>query len=736
MKRLSRLSALLLAIVLLLVACGGPPRSVVVWHAYRGDEETALRELAEAFTKKQGVKVTLLGLPHDSFASKLEATVPRGHGPHIFIDAHERIGSYLDRKMLAPLDADFTRDVRGHFDDSAVAAVTVGERVYGVPLADKCLALFVNDAVVKTPIASFDDLVKLRATLPQQVFPLAYEIESAYAHAPLLHAFGARLLGPEADGAFVPNNAAAIASMQYARKLEHDRIAPEEATGALVKELFVANRAASVISGPWFLAELPPNMSFHVQPIPPIAGVGRPDPLLTVEAAYLTPRAADDADAKAFLHFLASEESAQLRTRVAHQIVPWKGLADMVPDSNPEDNATRALPAFREAARTAIAVPTSSRMRSVWLPVERALRSVLRGEDPEATMRIARERFDDAVRPPPPPPSPAPLVVVLSLGAALVAFRAWRRAIQTGADALVPQLRKSMPAYLYIAHAVVLVVVLTIVPLGVGAATSFFVGERGNMQYAGFTNYVLLVTARGGALFSRGSFYFTLAVTLLWTVVNIAFHLALGIMLGMLLARPWLRVKAPYRVLLILPWAVPSYVTALAWKGMFHRQFGAVNAILGMFGVEPIAFFSKFATAFTANVATNVWLGFPFMMVSTLSALAAIPKEVLEAALVDGATPWQRFRRITWPMLVPGLMPAIVFGTVWTFNMFNVVFLVSGGEPDGTTDILVSDAYRWAFTRGAQYGYAAAYSVAIVVLLYAGTKMLDALNRRVAKGRA
>ena len=97
----------------------------------------------------------------------------------------------------------------------------------------------------------------------------------------------------------------------------------------------------------------------------------------------------------------------------------------------------------------------------------------------------------------------------------------------------------------------------------------------------------------------------------------------------------------------MLPWAVPSYVTALAWKGMFHRQFGAVNAILTWLGAEPVSWFSHFATAFSANVATNVWLGFPFMMVVTLGALTAIPKEVLEAAEVDGATRWQRFRLVT-----------------------------------------------------------------------------------------
>ena len=117
---------------------------------------------------------------------------------------------------------------------------------------------------------------------------------------------------------------------------------------------------------------------------------------------------------------------------------------------------------------------------------------------------------------------------------------------------------------------------------------------------------------------------------------------------------------------------------------------------------------------FAANVATNTWLGFPFMMVVVLGALTSIPKDVLEAAEVDGATRWQRFRLVTLPLLGPTLLPAVVLGAVWTFNMFNVVFLVSGGDPDETTDILVSEAYRWAFTRDAQYGYAAAYAVPIL----------------------
>jgi arabinogalactan oligomer/maltooligosaccharide transport system permease protein len=215
-------------------------------------------------------------------------------------------------------------------------------------------------------------------------------------------------------------------------------------------------------------------------------------------------------------------------------------------------------------------------------------------------------------------------------------------------------------------------------------------------------------------------------------VVNVSLHIALGVGLALLLHRPTVKLRTAARVLLVVPWAVPSYVTALAWRGMFHRQLGAINAILAMFGVEPVSWFAQFSTAFTANVATNVWLGFPFMMVVTLGALTSIPKDLYEAADLDGATGWQKLTRITLPMLAPALLPAVAMGAVWTFNMFNVVFLVSAGEPDGTTEILVSEAYRWAFTRGHQIGYAAAYSVLIFVILVGLTRMLPRERSRTA----
>jgi arabinogalactan oligomer/maltooligosaccharide transport system permease protein len=146
-----------------------------------------------------------------------------------------------------------------------------------------------------------------------------------------------------------------------------------------------------------------------------------------------------------------------------------------------------------------------------------------------------------------------------------------------------------------------------------------------------------------------------------------------------------------------------------------------------------VSWFSQFSTAFAANLTTNTWLGFPFMMVVTLGALQAIPRELEQAAEVDGATGWQRFRHVTLPLLKPALLPAVILGSVWTFNMFNIIYLVSGGEPDGSTEILISEAYRWAFSRGNRYGYAAAYALIIFAVLLFYSRVTRRLSEESAR---
>jgi arabinogalactan oligomer/maltooligosaccharide transport system permease protein len=714
----------LLGLAIALVPRATLAGTVHVWHSYRGDEEVALNEAARAYEATHGSRIDVLALPNDAYGAKLGAAVPRGHGPDLFVEAHERLGFYLREGIVGPIGEGFPDADLGEQEPAAVNAVTIDGVRYGAPLTAKALVLFVSDALMTKAPSTMEELAKTK--LPGGAYPLAYEEQQAFFHAPFMHAFGARMLDGKGRFAFVGPEAAR--SVEFVRSLALAHALPDEPSGALVKQLFVTRKVAAVISGPWFAGELreeAKDLAYHIEPLPRIAQA--PEPMrsyVTIEAICATPQAS--VESKEFARWLAGPEAAVIRATKGREAVTarkaWedRGVAD-----------DRELASFREAARTGLVMPATPEMRAAWVPANQAILKTLRGDlSAEDALVEAKHRWEDTMRPPPPRASPASGFVVLGLILVGLAGLAVRRA---RAPHFRAEIKASLPAYRYVTHAVVVVGVLVVLPLVAGALTSMFVGTRKDPTYVGLANYVAILTARGGDLLGHGSFYLTLFVTALWTVANVALHVAIGVALGAALSRPWMKIRAIYRIVLILPWAVPSYVTALAWKGMFHRQFGAVNALLGWLGQEPVSWFSHFSTAFAANVATNVWLGFPFMMVVTLGALTSIPKDVLEAAEVDGATKWQRFRLVTMPLLKPALLPAVILGAVWTFNMFNVVFLVSGGEPDGATDILVSEAYRWAFTKDAQYGYAAAYAVLIFGLLAFGSRaMAKRFGRREA----
>jgi len=738
-----------------LAGCSEPPRGLVLWHAYRGAEQQALESVARDFTAQTGTLVTLLAVPYDAYAAKLEAAIPRDNGPDVFISPHERLGSYLANRLVVPANEAFPDSDLARYMQAATKAVSVEGRRYAVPLASKCVALYINPAILHTAPESLEELERLKGSLGPSVFPIAYEAQSVYFHAGILHAFGGQLF----DGTtYAMVGPAAEQAASKARSLIASGVVPPEPSGDLVKQLFASGKAAAVISGPWLASDLGDSVPYRVVPLPRIESAANEKmrPFLTVDGAFITPLGDRKPEARQLARFLGSHESAITRRDVGKQDVAtesaWSAASSDAPaaasgdgtgtgtasaNANPPPPvATTAamLAAFHAAASEAIPMPTSVAMRATWVPAEQALRKVLRGESaPKAALDEGLARYTDIMRPIGETPSgqaPSPLPIVFVIGLLLLAAAAYavRRARQ---PYFAQELKASIPAYAYVAHSALTIFVLVVLPLFAGAALSFFAGTRESPRFVGFANYIEILSVRGRPVaewLTHGSFYFTLAVTVLWTVVNIAAHVSIGLVLGTLLARPWLKLRAVYRVLLIVPWAVPSYVTALAWKGMFHRQFGAVNAILVACGVEPISWFAKFSTAFAANLATNIWLGFPFMMVVVMGALTSIPSDVLEAAAVDGATRGQTFRLVTLPLLKPTLLPAVVLGSVWTFNMFNVVFLVSSGEPDGATDILVSEAYRWAFARNAQLGYAAAYAVIIFGILALMTRTLGKLS--------
>jgi arabinogalactan oligomer/maltooligosaccharide transport system permease protein len=291
---------------------------------------------------------------------------------------------------------------------------------------------------------------------------------------------------------------------------------------------------------------------------------------------------------------------------------------------------------------------------------------------------------------------------------------------------------KNWYAWAMVLPTVIVLSVLVLLPLVQGIYQSFTNLNEGNKQetictktlgggeeckpnpkraeFVGIKNYVDILSGE------RGKFWLQFTNTIVWTITCVFFHYTIGLGLAVLLQRRF-KGRSLYRVLLIVPWAVPGFVSAFAWKFMFNQKFGLINSLLQSMGFDPVEWFSHRWTALFACIVTNVWLGVPFMMVALLGGLQSINEDLYEAAALDGASPWQRFRNVTLPGLRPVSQTVILLGTVWTFNMFPIIFFVSGGEPAGQSEILVTGAFRAAFEGLRNYSLAATYGVLILSLL-------------------
>jgi arabinogalactan oligomer/maltooligosaccharide transport system permease protein len=276
-----------------------------------------------------------------------------------------------------------------------------------------------------------------------------------------------------------------------------------------------------------------------------------------------------------------------------------------------------------------------------------------------------------------------------------------------------PALRRRAFLSLCLLPALVVLALMLVYPLFYNVFLSLsdasFSHPRG-WHLTGFQQYA--------AVFREQEFWITFGRTVVWTGVCTALQIVLGVLLAVMLHQNFIRGRGAWRLLLLLPWAMPQYITALTWRGMFTGDHGAVNSLLAVLGLGPVAWLGAPLAAFAAMMLVNVWMGFPFMMVVALTGLRAIPDSVYEAAQLEGASPWAQFTRLTAPLLRPIMLPATTLGIVWNFNSLNLVWLFSGGgEPGGATHILVSYVYQSAF-EFYQFGWAAALSVVIFAILF------------------
>ncbi|MFI0257597.1 carbohydrate ABC transporter permease [Streptomyces sp. NPDC017056] len=228
-------------------------------------------------------------------------------------------------------------------------------------------------------------------------------------------------------------------------------------------------------------------------------------------------------------------------------------------------------------------------------------------------------------------------------------------------------------------------------------------------EFTGLDNYT--------AILGDGVFWGRLGWTVLWTVACVGLTFAIGLALANLLNRK-LRGRTFYRLALILPWAIPAFVSVFTWRLLYNEKNGLLNKVLAGGGIDAVPWLNDPAWAKLSVIAVNVWLGVPFMLVALLGGLQSIPGELYEAAEMDGAGAWQRFRNITLPGLRGVSSTVILLSTIWTFNMFPVIYLLTRGGPGDATEILVTYAYRLSFVDSPRdFAGSAAWGVLILLLL-------------------
>ncbi|MBJ94837.1 MAG: sugar ABC transporter substrate-binding protein [Rickettsiales bacterium] len=697
--------------------------ALTLWHSYRGAEEQALNQVLEDFANSHPeTPVIALAIPYEVMASKLTTTIPRGNGPDLFIFAHERIGGWAESGLVTALDPYLQAGELAEFLPQTIPPLRFKGSLYALPLAFKSTALFRNTQLVPEAPASTDELLSMASRLSAEGrFGLAYQSDSFYFHAPWFFGFGGALFRNDAPIEY--GGRAFTRSLEFVAQLQQYKVIPSEPTGALISSLFNQGKAAMVVSGPWFLGEIEDQVEFAVSPLPRVSATGLPaSPFLTDEAVFVSAFSERQSAAVQLARHLTGRQSAIVRGNIGRQIVAHAAAWE---DPLLRDDAV--LSAFRAQLATTVAMDNRPAMRDVWEPTQLALKKILRGKASASEAAAAGAARHRAITRPLPEPAAPQLYLLLAtlavLGSLGLLLRWGAEVVRRGETA------SALRSWSWAGPATLATAILVFLPFAVGLVLAFFAHRQGDWTFVGLANFIDILAARSYGPTQPMSFYFALGVTLLWTVLNVALHLGIGLALALILNRATLRLRPIYRVLLILPWAVPNYITALIWKGLFHKQFGAINGFLEWLGLDAVSWFSSFGTAFFANLCTNVWLGFPFMMVICMGALQSIPSDLYEAAEMDGAGWFDQLRHVTLPLLRPALIPAVLLGTVWTFNSFNIVYLVSGGEPDGATEILISEAYRWAFTRREQYGYAAAYAVLIFLILLGWS----ALSARIAR---
>ena len=269
----------------------------------------------------------------------------------------------------------------------------------------------------------------------------------------------------------------------------------------------------------------------------------------------------------------------------------------------------------------------------------------------------------------------------------------------------------------YLSPALILIALVMLVPLVIGISYAFQAISLMNpfeSGWIGLDNFE--------ALSSDKKFWKSLKNTAYWTIGSVFFQFFLGLGLALLLNRGFYG-RRVIQALVFLPWAVPTFLSALTWAWLFNPVIGPLPHWLASIGIlsEPYNILSDPDTALMGPIIANVWFGIPFFAITLLAALQSIPRELYEAASIDGANSWQCFTKITLPFLAPMIAITVMLRAIWIANFADLIFVMTGGGPANSTQIVSTYIFTTAF-RKLDFGYASAIAVVLLILLlaYAG----------------
>lgn len=267
-------------------------------------------------------------------------------------------------------------------------------------------------------------------------------------------------------------------------------------------------------------------------------------------------------------------------------------------------------------------------------------------------------------------------------------------------------------AWFLLLPALLPILLLSAGPLLYGVSLAFTDAQSGRTEATEFTGLANFADLRLDSLF-----WDSFKIGLVWAVSVTALQLVLALGLAVLLNQN-LRFRWLARTLALVPWAMPEVVVGVMWRLVYHQDAGILNATLRDLHLisENVDWLAGVSLALPAVIAVGVWAGMPQTTVVLLAGLQNVPLELHEAAALDGADRWRRFRAVTWPALKPVVLAITALNFIWNFNSFGLVYVLTGGGPGGRTRLPMLFAYEEAFRYG-QFGYAAAMGLVMVAVI-------------------